>query len=247
MAQAKFTRRQHDYLSALLDIYRQAHKGVHHSEVAQQLGVSPVTAYEMLSLLEDHGMLVSEFLPPVSGPGRSSLVFRPTAQAWMAISEAGQVGPDADWETAKERLLAAVEAGEMGNYADLVEMLLQRLEHPRSALLYASDMLTAIILLLYQVAGRTAVPLLEQLRHIGLSNEHELSVLNGLVLGLMLVERANRTVVSRLMGRADAYSQALARLSPTHQRQLLKFSRELVQVLLHKGGEEDSTLGASTT
>ena len=247
MAQAKFTRRQLDYLSTLLDIYRQAHEGVHHSEVAQRLGVSPVTAYEMLSLLEGHGLLTSEFLLPASGPGRSSLVFRPTARAWAAISEVGQVGPDADWETAKERLLAAVESGEMGNYTDLVEMLLQRLEHPRSSLFFVSDMLTAIILLLYQVAGRTAAPLLKQLRHIGLANEHGLNILNGLVLGLTLAERVNRTVVTRLMGKADAYTQALARLSPTHQGQLLKFSRELVQILLRKGGEEDAPLDAPIT
>lgn len=236
MNRLKLTRRQRCYVTTLLDLYWQSHEEVHHTDVAARLGVSAVTAYEMLRLLEDHGFVVSNYVLSGGGPGRTSIVFRPTDRAFAAITElAGDIS-DQNWENAQERLLAALEEGRGGDYTDVLEAMLQRLEQPRVPLLYAADMLTAVVLLFYQVAGGTVGKLLDQLRSVGLSDEHNLSVVNGLLLGLSLVERANRTIVTRLLGKADALGQALARLSPDQRRQLVEFVREVVRALQREEG-----------
>jgi len=40
-----------------------------------------MTAYDMLRLLEERGLVTSEYVLPEQGPGRSMIVFRPTAKA----------------------------------------------------------------------------------------------------------------------------------------------------------------------
>lgn len=56
----KLPPRQREFLSRLLDLYREAEAPVRYASVARALEVSPVTAYEMLRLLEDKGLVRSE-------------------------------------------------------------------------------------------------------------------------------------------------------------------------------------------
>lgn len=235
MNRLQLTRRQRCYVTAFLDLYWQSREGVHHKDVAARLGVSAVTAYEMLRLLEDHGFFVSDYVLSGGGPGRTSIVFRPTDQAFAVVTElAGDVS-DQNWDLVKERLLTALEEGRAGDHADMLKAVLQRIEQPRTPLLYAADMFTAVVLLFFQMAGASASKLLGQLHFVGLSDEHSLSIFNGLLLGMSLVERANRTIVARLLGQADALGQALARLSPDQRRKLYEFVRELVLALQGEG------------
>jgi len=44
--------RQREFLGRLLDLYHESKHAVHYTDLAQSLGVKPVTAYEMLRLLE---------------------------------------------------------------------------------------------------------------------------------------------------------------------------------------------------
>ena len=60
----ELTGRQHAFLSRLIDLYRAAQHALHYSTVAEHLGVSPMTAYDMLRLLDRAGGLcVSEYVP----------------------------------------------------------------------------------------------------------------------------------------------------------------------------------------
>ncbi|HEY72882.1 MAG TPA: Lrp/AsnC family transcriptional regulator, partial [Thermoflexia bacterium] len=56
----KLSPRQRDFLVRLLDLYREAEGPVHYVDVARALDVNPVTAYEMLRLLENKGLARSE-------------------------------------------------------------------------------------------------------------------------------------------------------------------------------------------
>ena len=47
----KLTHRQQQFLGQFLDIYREMEHSVHYVVVAKRLGLSHVTAYEMLRLL----------------------------------------------------------------------------------------------------------------------------------------------------------------------------------------------------
>lgn len=51
----KLSRRQQEVLSKLLDLYHEGGKPIHYAALAKHLGVGPVSAYETLRLLEEHG------------------------------------------------------------------------------------------------------------------------------------------------------------------------------------------------
>jgi len=79
----ELTFRQKVFLSRVLNLYLETREPLHYSTIAQQLGLSNSTAYDMLRLLEGKGMVSSEYVMPkvTSGPGRSSILFFPTAEA----------------------------------------------------------------------------------------------------------------------------------------------------------------------
>ena len=57
----KLTRRQETFIHRLLDLYRELDGPIHYSLLAERVGVSPFTAYDMLRLLEEKGLVTSEY------------------------------------------------------------------------------------------------------------------------------------------------------------------------------------------
>jgi DNA-binding Lrp family transcriptional regulator len=78
----KLTRRQLEFIENLVDLTREVDGPIHYSMLAERLGVSPFTAYDMLRLLEEKGMVTSEYqlAEGKSGPGRAERLFCPVVQ-----------------------------------------------------------------------------------------------------------------------------------------------------------------------
>ncbi|MBU1291107.1 Rrf2 family transcriptional regulator, partial [bacterium] len=87
----RITERQKEFLKTLIDLYQQKSSPIHYSEVAQKMGVSKWTAYDMLQLLQKEGFLEVEYIIPEpdsykwSKLGRSTITFYPTKKGY-AIS-----------------------------------------------------------------------------------------------------------------------------------------------------------------
>ena len=79
----KLTRRQEEFIKSLLDLHQEVDGPIHYSILAERLGVSPFTAYDMLCVLEEKGFVTSEYhlATNKSGPGRAERVFYPTETA----------------------------------------------------------------------------------------------------------------------------------------------------------------------
>lgn len=231
----KLTRRQQMILSKFLDLYRQNEEALHYTTLAEHLGVSSITAYDMLRLLEEHGLVISEFIPPSQreGEGRARVVFRPTSAALELLGElAGSDWNGDEWEVVKSRILQALREGKGSDYQGLLDDLLARIPERRSPMLYAAEMVTAIILQLYQLkedaAGST---LFENLHAFGLPGELGLNALAGLTVGLSYVERANRRVTGFLLSHTGRYQKMLGRLSSENRRRLADFADEVMKIV----------------
>jgi len=230
----KLTGRQRQFLSDFLDLYREAHQPIHYSQVAERLGVSPMTAYDMLRLLEERGLVTSEYvLPAEGGRGRSNIVFRPTRQATEVMTRlAGQDWDGTEWETARERILQALREGKGTDYQGLLEEILVRIPERKSPMLYATEMITAVLLHLHQLReGVRAGSFVETLQQLGLPEEVGLNALAGLTLGLTFVERANRRISSLLLTYSRKYQDYLNRLSSENKQRLSEFTREVMQIM----------------
>lgn len=77
------TRRQEEFIQKLIDLSDEFDGLIHYSLLADHLGVSPFTAYDMLCMLERKGFAISEYQLPADrkGPGRAERLFSPSAQA----------------------------------------------------------------------------------------------------------------------------------------------------------------------
>jgi len=227
------TGRQRQFLSSFLDFYREAQQSLHYSAVAERLGVSPMAAYDMLRLLEDRGLIFSEYVLPEGGPGRSTIVFRPTEKAALVMAQlAGEDWDREEWETVKQRILQALREGKGTDYQDLLEEILLRIPEWKTPMLYATEMITAILLYLHQLREKAqASSLLEDLRALGLPGELGLNALAGLAVGLSFVERANRRISSLLLAYSSKYQDYLTRLSTENKERLSAFTQEVARII----------------
>ncbi len=229
----KLTGRQREFLSRFLDIYRGDKQPIHYTQLAEKVGVSKLTAYDMLRLLEERGLVASEYvLPRAGGPGRSSIVFYPTEKAAKAMAQ--QTGEDWDkkeWERVRERILQSLDERK-GAYQNLLDEILLRIPKRKSPMLYVTEMIIAILLQLHQLREDMKVNgIFPDLHLVGLPDELGLNALPGLTLGLTLVEKANRRVTTLLLSYTQKYQDNLARLSTDNKKKLSDFAQEVMKIV----------------
>ncbi|MBM4466187.1 MAG: hypothetical protein FJ014_11650 [Chloroflexi bacterium] len=229
----KLTGRQREFLSRFLDIYRGTKQPIHYTQLAEKVGVSELTAYDMLRLLEERGLVASEYvLPRDGGPGRSSIVFYPTEKAAKAMAQqAGEDWDKKEWERVRERILQALDERK-GAYQNLLDEILLRIPKRKSPMLYVTEMITAIFLQLHQLREEVSVNgLFPDLRLLGLPGELGLTALPGLTVGLTMVEKANQHVARLLLSYTQKYQDHLARLSAENKKRVSDFAQEVMNIV----------------
>jgi len=79
----RITRRRMDFLQKIKELYEATGLPVHYARVAELLGVSKWSAYEMLKKLEKEGLLASQYEVNQRErfPGRAMVLFAPTRLA----------------------------------------------------------------------------------------------------------------------------------------------------------------------
>ena len=229
------THRQQQFLGQFLDIYREMDHSVHYVAVAERLGISKVTAYEMLRLLEEKGLVRAEYQsnPDQHGPGRPTVFFYPTQEANRLFKIlTGNPADFQDWQIVKEHILQQLREGQAGGYEDLLSNLLLRIPERRSSLIFVTELITAVILWLATIQEAPEIrALIERLRRIGLPQEIGLGALSGIGMLLSVMERTNRRSSTILLAQISRYEDAFIQLSEESRRQLGEFTREVVHIL----------------
>lgn len=230
----ELTRRQREFLGKFLDLYSEGRESLHYTVVAERLGVGNVSAYEMLRLLEERGLVKAEYQVPAErrGPGRAPVVFAPTPLAMQELTRlSGGETSLQEWETARARILGRIEAGHAEGYATLLAELLARMPEQRSPLIYGAEMITAIVLGLKSLRDSAEARRLEKrLKSIGKPGELGLSALAGLSMGLSMVERINRRLAGFLLAQSGRFHSILAQLNDESRRQLTEFMQEAMRL-----------------
>jgi len=214
----KLTRRQEDFVNKLLDLYREMEGPIHYSVLAERLGVSPFTAYDMLRLLEEKGLVSSEYYLPSdkSGPGRTERVFFPTSQAQdFSRKLENEVGGE-DWEIIKQRILDRIRKGEIRNRELAEEMLARIPSGGEGQLRYCIEVMTVISLRLRSSSGRRVLMLYlsEVLPEQKPASRTNLCLLGGFALGLLANEDAgDYEWEHQLLNHVQSYLDVVAKLS----------------------------------
>jgi len=231
----KLTRRQQEFLSRFLDTYQELDGPIHYAEVARRLGVGRITAYEMLRLLEERGLVRSEFHLPEGkrGPGRAMVLFSPTRQAEQVLQElAGETVNPEDWNQIKAQVLEQLRQGKAAGYETLLDDILARLPERNTPLLYMAEMTTALLLALRTyLEGPRGQLVKERLKRIGLPGEIGLSALAGMGMVVGLMEHVNRRIATFLLGESGKYQRIFGELTEENRRRLSNLAQEIYQII----------------
>ena len=227
------TARQQSFLVLLLDLYREHHQSpVHYTTVADRIGVTKFSAYDMLRVLQRKGAVASEYVldRPEPGPGRSLIKFYPTevARRWLARQWSGLARGE-EWRQVKEGLLRRLRQAREVNPRQLAGELLTQLSDSQSPTVYCAQMIT--VFLLYLGGLRELASGLNPLRVLVRINAAEglsLGALAGFSLGSLL-SRAGEATES-LLTSVSRYQVYLRDLSEENRLALLSFLQEALVV-----------------
>lgn len=230
----KLTFRQKVFLSKLLDAYREMQASLHYSVIAKRLGLSNSTAYDMLKLLEQKGMVNSEYVTPkiVAGPGRSNIHFSPTAKAIDLFSRLAEESQEQEgWEDIKAHILTSLSQGKASEYEDLLRELLAWMPEAGSPLVHCAEVITALLLSLRETGhtfGRRSPVKIILGARVG---KLGMSILAGLALGLCLADQRVQHRLGNYQEYADKYQASLQELSRDSLVKLHRFTREVWDIV----------------
>lgn len=230
------TLRQQTFLSALLDLYHEGDGAIAYAQLAERVGVRQATAYQMLRLLEQKGMVTSEYgrAPRGFAAGRAPVLFRPTPEAEELVARLGgePAVADAEWAATKRRILTALQAGEAAEYHELLEDLLARLPSTRSPLVLAGEVLTLLLMAWRQGGGGTASRALLTRLLSRPVDPLALGTLAGAVLGMSWGrQRPSPAILTRLADQLGGLQEAIGSLSAGGLEELYRFVREVTALL----------------
>ena len=230
----ELTFRQKSVLSKLFDMYQDMQEPIHYSVVAERLGLSKSTAYDMLRLLERKGFVVSEYSTPkkISGPGRSSVSFIPSQKAAEIFSHLARGGvQDEEWEDVKARILSRLSSGEASEYAPLKQELIKMIPKTHSPLACCAEIITTLLLSLKEAQyklGPTS-PLQKLLTNSG--TKLGMSIVAGVATGLMAADKMSHRFIARSEKYNEKYQKSLDELTPEAMNALNNYTRDLVVIL----------------
>ena len=212
-AVTKLTFRQKAFLSKAIDLYREMREPFRYGLLADGLGVSESTAYDMLRRLEEKGLMVHEYVTPkqLAGPGRSNVVFSPTAKARELFSRLAQGTVDEDeWEEVKSRILHNLRQGKAPDYEDLLRDLLTMIPEADSPLVRCAEIIAVLLVALKEAKNSLAA--------------------HGRI-GMLLSKLG--TQFGKYM---ETYQESLDKLSHEDVEALHSYTREVLEIMASKEG-----------
>lgn len=231
----ELTLRQKAFLGKLIDLYYEARQPIHYSVLAERLGVSRFSAYDMLRLLEAKGLVRSEYVLTghKGGPGRSAVVFYPLARAKEALSRlVGTPAEQREWAATQERILADLRQAVQGGNRPL-EGLLAAIPKTISPLAYSAQVLSTLF-----YTARNLIEELDKGLSALLTAEESaepgsgLDLLAGFALGLSLAaEDISREIYAKLVEYSRICQSHIQAMSSEQRRLLAEFMREIVALL----------------
>jgi len=224
------TRRRKEFLGKIMKIYAKTGEPVHYATVAQSLGVSKWTAYDVLRELEKEGLLIMEYAinREERFPGRSQVLFRPTPVAVRTL-EIEQVEnlPGEDWLLVKKRLLGILDNIKNLDPKKIIDELLEEMhtiEKPITYSAYTIALLTAYLSSL----GNRGIQLMESYLHLAHRPELILSLFAGTVLGVA-IKSMKETMTTKLATKIEIFQKHVSEFSRNERKLLVSFLGETLQ------------------
>ncbi|MBF7083785.1 Lrp/AsnC family transcriptional regulator [Desulfallas sp. Bu1-1] len=224
------TRRRKEFLHKIKKIYENTGTPVHYITVAEALGVSKWTAYDILKELEKEGYLRSEY--SVSREerysGRSVLLFLPTPKAGeLFLREKEEIDHMEEWHAAREKLLEIFEDVKKHGSKKIIDDLLKEMPATEAPIII-STYIIAVLIVYVQNLGAKAVKMIKNLLQPALRPELILSLFAGTVLGAT-VKNMHDVINGRLADEVGRLQKYISEFSAKENKLLVKFLSDALE------------------
>jgi len=228
------TLRQGVFLKRFIELYQKEGEPVHYSRVALWLGLSNSSAYDMLKLLEQKGLVNSEYLlpKPSSGPGRTSIFFFPAEAAVSLFSHlAGWAAEQQEWREVEAYIMKSLHQERPLKNGVLLRKLIDGIPKARSPLVISAEVITALLLGLREMEIRFGKESPINVFLQGPISKIGMSMLVGFAFSLYLTNQAGRKLLSNFGSHIRKCELALRELSEESLITLHRFTRDVWDVL----------------
>ncbi len=229
----KLTARQRAFLERLVDLYKEEGSPVHYTQVAEAMGVSKFSAYDMLRVLREKGMVFPLYVleRPARSPGRSQVMFAPTSEGEAEALGRGRSFPGGEWRRFKDELLNKLRRDVSPLH--ILRDMLKQYQTAEPPLLYCAGVSAAYLVGLTRLAKRIRyVNPYEAVENL-ISGEAGLGTLAGLSLGSILAQAGDSVddeLAFQIYKTMERYQAALAQLSEENKMLLKNFLLEVVGI-----------------
>ncbi|WP_424659444.1 hypothetical protein [Desulfofundulus sp.] len=223
------TQRRKEFLDKIINLFRQTGLPVHYATVAEALGVSKWTAYDILKELEKEELLRSEYTlsRTEKAPGRSMVVFRPTEKALRILFQTEAKPELEDWPAIRGRLLSLFDNMKNLNPQKIRDELLQELAKVELPVAFCAYTIALLITHIYMINARS-LALLQQIFETAPRPELVLSLFAGSVIGTML-KGMKDVVNSKILSCIQRFQDHISRCGDQEHRLLASFLSEALQ------------------
>jgi Mn-dependent DtxR family transcriptional regulator len=226
----KLTNRQETFIKNLLQLYQESEDAIHYTVLAERLGVSRFTAYDMLRVLEDKGFVRSEYrLSDENKTGRSERVFIPTETAHSLITALTIENKEYDWDIMTDRVMELYATGEFDNLDVGPELLARVPPESEDSIQYCIEVVTIMALNARQTETAKIMRkyIMDMIPNEELSHKAYLSLLGGFALGaLALINKDDDEWMSELLIHVIKFQEHVLSFSEAQCLQLAEGIRE---------------------
>jgi len=219
------TKRRLDFLRTIKQLYEAAGVPVHYVRVAESLGVSKWSAYEMLKNLEREGFLTRQYEvnQVEKNPGRAMVLFLPAEKLDEALSGEYEIKTTArEWQQEKERLLSLFDEPKKGGVIALFEQLLSELPNLENPLVSCAYVITLLVSQL-QTVSENSLRLLKTMTAEARKGPIGMAMFVGTAIGSLLKSAAPVAVIGQLGDFLSEFQQNFTALTQSEQVLLIDF------------------------
>lgn len=212
------TNRRLEFLRTLVNLSNQKGEPIHYTYVAEAMGISKWTAYDILKELEKLEFVKAEYyLDEDRSQGRSMLMFIPTSKTYEFLNNIKQ----SDWNIIKDDLLKKLKEDKANN----IEEILNEMFHIKTPIKFCAYAITAFLLKL-KLLGSSITESIESTVSMSVSPHTSLIFFVGTVLGVLLYTKIKNDIDEKLVENIQKFHNNINNLSANDMLLLNNFLKE---------------------
>lgn len=179
------TKRRREFLDQICRQYQTTNLPVHYSEVAEAIGVSKWTAYDVLKTLESQGLVKRNYSTNENETGRSVVVFSPTEMAEAMFQRERRETSNTEWDAILKQMTELIENQQNLPLMDAINHMIFRMKAVDIKLEFCAYFLCVLILYLNSL-GTSVKGLTVNMVNASPDSKVQLTVFVGAVIGMII-------------------------------------------------------------